>query len=66
MGRKKNSQLVCQYLENISRKMLEEHLSVIRSIVGRRSGVYALYRRDKLYYVGLASSLLGRLTELRR
>ena len=58
---KRNSQLVCEYMENISREMLEEHQQVIRDFVGRRSGVYALYRHDKLYYVGLASSLLGRL-----
>lgn len=58
---KKNAQLVCQHLENISRKMLEEYQDVIRSSVRGRNGVYALYRRGKLYYVGLASSLLGRL-----
>ena len=58
---KRNSQLVCQHLENISRKMLEEYQDVIKGFVRRRNGVYALYRRGKLYYVGLASSLLGRL-----
>jgi len=58
---KKNSQLVCQHLENISRRMLEEYQDVIRSFVRGRNGVYALYRRGKLYYVGLASSLSGRL-----
>jgi len=58
---KRNSQLVCQHLENVSRKMLEEYQDVIRSFVRGRNGVYALYRRGKLYYVGLASSLLGRL-----
>lgn len=26
-----------------------------------KSGVYALYRKDKVYYVGLASNLMGRL-----
>ncbi|MCG3179676.1 MAG: hypothetical protein BIFFINMI_02017 [Phycisphaerae bacterium] len=58
---KKRSQLVCQYVENLSRAMLEDYQAVIRDFVRRRSGVYALYRRGKLYYVGLASSLLGRL-----
>jgi hypothetical protein len=58
---KRNSQLVCEYLENISRKILEDHQDVIRSFVRRRNGIYAMYRRGKLYYVGLASSLLGRL-----
>ncbi len=58
---KRKSQLVCQHLENISRRMLEEYQDVIRSFVRGRNGVYALYRRGKLYYVGLASSLLSRL-----
>jgi len=57
----RNSQLVCQYLENISRRMLEEHQDIIRDMVRGRNGIYALYRHGKLYYVGLASSLLGRL-----
>jgi len=58
---RKRSQLVCQHLENISRRMLEEYKDAIRDFVRGRNGVYALYRRGKLYYVGLASSLLGRL-----
>ena len=58
---KRNAQLVSQHLENVSRRMLEEYQDVIRSFVRARNGVYALYRRGKLYYVGLASSLLARL-----
>jgi hypothetical protein len=48
-------------VENLSRAMLEEYQDIIRAYVRRCSGVYALYRKGKLYYVGLASSLLGRL-----
>ena len=54
-------QLVCQHLENISREALEKYLPIIRRYVVRRQGVYALYRRGKLYYVGLASDLRWRL-----
>ncbi|MFZ0962402.1 MAG: hypothetical protein WAO35_16005 [Terriglobia bacterium] len=57
----KSSQLVCQHLENISRDALEKYLHIIRRYVVRRQGVYALYRRGKLYYVGLASDLRWRL-----
>jgi len=57
----KRSPLVCEYLENISRDALENHQIVIRSYVRRRQGVYALYRKNKLYYVGLAKDLRGRL-----
>lgn len=57
----KNKQLVSQYLEHISRKMLEENQDIIRRRVRDRQGVYALYRRRKLYYVGLARNLRSRL-----
>lgn len=53
--------LVCQHIENLSSAALERHAAIIREIVGRRHGVYALYRRDKLYYVGLAGNLRNRL-----
>ena len=47
--------------QNISRGALERHLDIIRIYVRNREGVYALYRRDKLYYVGLARNLRMRL-----
>lgn len=40
---------------------MEEYQRIIRDYVRHRSGVYALYRRDRLYYVGLASNLRSRL-----
>jgi hypothetical protein len=55
------SSLVCQHLENISRDVLEAYQDVIRQYVRDRQGVYALYRRGKLYYVGLARNLRMRL-----
>lgn len=60
---RKNSavNLVCQYLENISRKALEEYQDTIKKYVCDRHGVYALYRKNRLYYVGLASNLRSRL-----
>lgn len=30
---RRNSQIVCQHLENISRKMLDENLEIIRDFV---------------------------------
>jgi hypothetical protein len=59
----KQSQLVCQHLENISSDALEKYQDVIRSYVRGRQGIYALYQRDKLYYVGLASNLRTRLNQ---
>jgi hypothetical protein len=58
----KRSSLVCQHLENISRAALERYQDVIREYVRNRHGGYALYRKDKLYYVGLARNLRMRLS----
>ncbi len=41
--------------------MLEEYPEAVRELIRRRAGVYALYRGRKLYYVGLASNLMGRI-----
>jgi len=55
------SSLVCEYLEKISDKVLEDHQDIIRSYVGERHGIYALYNDKGLYYVGLAQNLKTRL-----
>jgi hypothetical protein len=53
--------LVLRHLEDVSWRVLEEYPEVIKTMVRRQAGIYVLYRRDKLYYVGLASNLMGRL-----
>jgi hypothetical protein len=53
--------LVSQYIERISRDAIEKYPTLFKNYVRHRQGVYALYRRDKLYYVGLASDLRWRL-----
>jgi hypothetical protein len=53
--------LVCQHLENVSRDVLEEYQDIVRQYVRHQQGVYALFRRGKIYYVGLASNLRTRL-----
>jgi len=64
--RQRGVTLVSQYLEKISGEALEEYQAIFRDIARRRNGVYALYRKDRLYYVGLARDLRGRLkTHLR-
>ena len=57
----KRTPLVCQHLENVSRDALEQYQDIIRQYVRHRQGVYALYRRGKIYYVGLARNLRNRL-----
>jgi len=61
MKKKKSSQFVFQHLENISRDALEQYQKLIKQYVHRQSGVYALYNKNKLNYVGLASNLNSRL-----
>ena len=66
MKRTRRGALVSQYLEGISRTALAEYQRFFREQARRRNGVYALYRKKKLYYVGLARDLRGRLrTHLR-
>lgn len=57
----RQAQLVSQHLENISLEALSKYQDVIRSYVRGRQGIYALYRKNELYYVGLASNLRSRL-----
>jgi hypothetical protein len=61
MGRVRRGALVSQYLEGISRTALAEYQQFFREQTRRRNGVYALYKKKKLYYVGLARDLRGRL-----
>ena len=59
----KRGQLVCQQLENISGRALRKYQVIIREYIRGQNGVYALYKRDRLYYVGLARNLRGRLKQ---
>jgi hypothetical protein len=59
--RRRRDALVYAHLENVSRDLLERHPDVVRDFIGRNAGVYALYRRNRLYYVGLANALRHRL-----
>ncbi|MEK7756670.1 MAG: GIY-YIG nuclease family protein [Planctomycetota bacterium] len=57
----KRKPLVDQFLEKIQRDVFEKYQDIIKAYVYRRHGIYALYRRNRLYYVGLASNLRNRL-----
>jgi len=62
----KRNPLVLHYLEEVSWRVLEDYPRFIRQMIRGRAGIYALYRKDKLYYIGLAQNLMGRLkTHLR-
>jgi hypothetical protein len=57
----KENPLFVEHLENVSWRVLEEYPNLIKQMIRKRAGIYVLYRRDKLYYVGLARNLMGRL-----
>jgi hypothetical protein len=52
---------VREYLERVSWKILERHRLIVRDMIRHHAGVYALYKGDRLYYVGLANNLMGRV-----
>ena len=59
----KNRKLVLQHLEDVSGRLLEAYPQVVKAMIRGKSGVYALYNKGKLYYVGLAKNLMGRLRQ---
>ena len=56
-------QLVFEHLEDVSWRVLKEYPQIVRGLLKGRAGVYALYSKSKLYYVGLASNLMPRLNQ---
>jgi hypothetical protein len=57
----KKTHLLIGHLENVSGRVMEAYPQVIREMIRGRHGVYALYKSGRLYYVGLASNLMGRI-----
>jgi hypothetical protein len=53
--------LVVQHVEKMPRRLLEQHQEVVREFIKGKVGVYALYKKKQLHYVGLASDLRSRL-----
>ncbi|MES2509715.1 MAG: hypothetical protein V4625_07280 [Pseudomonadota bacterium] len=55
--------LVSEYLERVDGKVLAQvqFRLVLRDMIRGHAGVYALYKNESLYYVGLASNLMARV-----
>lgn len=53
--------IVREYFERMNGGVLDDYGTVVKSLIHRRAGVYALYKGDRLYYVGLARNLMGRV-----
>ena len=48
--KKYKGQLVFQYVDKISRKLLERYRQVIRDIARGKHGIYALYKDERITY----------------
>jgi len=55
--------LVIGYLERISSGIFVEYRKAITDLIGGKHGIYALYRNNTLYYVGLATDLRRRVNQ---
>lgn len=60
---RKDKSLVTGYIERISSKIFAQFPKQLTDIIGRQHGVYALYKGTRLYYVGLATNLRGRIKQ---
>jgi len=61
--RSKRRHLVTEHLENVSRKILAKYPESIREFARNRNGIYALYRKDRVCYLGLTTNLRRRLKQ---
>ncbi len=58
---RRSRQLVLGHLERISSKVFSDFPKQLTDLVSKQHGVYALYKGNRLYYVGLASNLRNRI-----
>lgn len=59
--RGRTAKIIEGYLERKRRILLEKHYTDLKDILPHHRGIYALYRGDKLYYIGIARNVAGRL-----
>jgi hypothetical protein len=64
MARKKKHKaraIIAGHLEKIGAKVFDDFSSVITDLIKGNQGIYALFKKDRLYYVGLARNLKSRI-----
>lgn len=59
-ARSKNG-IVTSYFERVSWRLLDMYRPIIKEMIRGHAGIYALYKRDRLYYVGLATDMMNRV-----
>ena len=60
-AKRNTKSIISGYLEKISAKVFTDYSKVITDMIKGHQGIYALYKNDRLYYVGLASNLKSRI-----
>ena len=58
---RKTRSIITGHLEKIGANVFDNYSSVIKELIKGNQGIYALYKKDRLYYVGLASNLKSRI-----
>jgi hypothetical protein len=58
---KRTRSIITGHLEKIGAKVFDDFSSVITDLIKGHQGIYALFKKDKLYYVGLARNLKSRI-----
>ena len=62
-AKRKAKPIVIGHLERVSSDIFELYKTEITKMILGNFGVYALYKRNKLYYIGLATNFKQRLTQ---
>src|SRR5688572_14435130 len=60
-AKRRGVSFVREYFEQVNGKVLEEYRATVKQLIHGHAGVYALYKGEKLYYVGLARNLMSRV-----
>jgi hypothetical protein len=58
---KRTKSIITGHLEKIGAKVFDDFSSVITDLIKGHQGIYALFKKDRLYYVGLARNLKSRI-----
>ncbi|MDD5134975.1 MAG: GIY-YIG nuclease family protein [Phycisphaerae bacterium] len=59
--KRKARSIIAGHLEKIGSEVFEDYKSVITDLIRGNQGIYALFKKDRLYYVGLARNLKSRI-----
>jgi len=61
-SKRKSRPIVAGFLEKVSAKIFDKYQKEITDMIKGHHGLYALYRKNKLYYLGLATNLKNRIS----